>query len=144
MLRAFWHPKHVHKTPLNAHALRKLKRLETYYLRLMNDRTKLVSDLKHVLIHQIIPLSVRIMLYVMLFLVTTRLRYKTHVLESSLRRNLSDQNKEQILGKFFFQSTSRYHDVRTLHEDQHVQLVHHSIEELIVIRREPLDVVDQN
>jgi len=110
----------------------------------MNDRTKLVSDLKHVLIHQIVPLFERIMLYEMLFLVTTQLRYKTHVLGSSLRHNLSDRNKGQILSKFFFQSTSRFRDVRILHEDQHVQLIHHSIEELIVVHREPLDVVDQN
>lgn len=105
---------------------------------------KLVSDLKHVLIHQIVPLFERIMLYEMLFLITTQLRYKTHVLESSLRHNLSDQNKGQILNKFFFQSTSRFRDVGILHEDQHVQLVPHSTEELIVVRREPLDVADRN
>jgi hypothetical protein len=110
----------------------------------MSDTIKLVNDLRHELIRQIILVFVHTKLYVMLFLVKIQLRYKMHVLESSLKHSLSDRNMVQILDKFFFQLIFLSRDVKTLHEGQRARSVPHLTGELNVRHHERPDVVDQN
>ena len=78
------------------------------------------------------------------FGVETLLKYKKHALESSLKHNLTYQNKVGILNKFDFQLISLFLDAENRHEDQRVQQVHHSTELLISVRRVLQGVEDRN
>lgn len=78
------------------------------------------------------------------FGVETRLKYKKRVLASSLKRNLTYQNRVRILNKFDFQLIFLFLDAGNQHVDQHVQQVPHLIELLIAVRRVLQDAEDRN
>ena len=144
MRHAFELPKHVRRTPLNVLSPRKLKRVVTYYRRLMNDKRGLVNDLVLLLIHRIILLFVHTMLYGKLFLITTQQLYKMHVLESSLKRNQACQNRELILNKFVFQLISLYLYVGIQREDRNVRLVRRLVVPRVLVHHVLQGVVVQN
>ena len=102
-----------------------LKKLGTCYLHQGNDMIVQVDDLKPESTHRTKLEFEHKALCVMLSLVTIRLLYKKHALESSLIHNRVDQSKVQTLDRSVFQLIFPYLDVKIRREGLPAQLIPH-------------------
>jgi hypothetical protein len=65
-----------------------------------------------------------------------------YVLDTSLKRNLVDQNKEVLVRIFYTQLIFQFLDVKAQYVDLLVRLLHHQVQEQDVVHRVQLGVED--